>query len=179
MSKDISKEQQILDEFNAAMERGGMDHASPFGRVRRVINRADGSIDDRVLYNIVTKDGLNMIAANMIGPGTGANSAARYIIIGTATAQGSLGSVQGGIGEVSRKIGATITSSNEVAIVVCTWGGAADGLTGVALGTAGLANHANSGQGTFFSHLNSVDATLQASDTLSLQYEVQIGSHAL
>lgn len=179
MKKDISKEQQILDDFNASIGRSGMDYVMPMGQLRVTIYRADGSVEESLHKNIVTKDGLNMIAANMLGSGTGANSAARYIIIGTATAAGSLGSVQGGIGEVDRKLGAVIASSNEVGVWVATWAGNTDSLTGVALGTAGLGNHASSGQGTFFSHVPSLDCTLQASDFLSVQYEVQIGSHAL
>ena len=179
MKKDISNEQKILHAFKEALQACEKDGVVPFGRIRRTIYRANGDVEEVVLPNIVTKDGLNVMAANIIGPGTGANSAFRYLIIGTATAAGSLGSVQGGIGEVGRKIGNTIASSNEVAIIANTWQGAADGLTGIALGSAGITNHANSGSGTFGSHVNSVDATLAASDYLSLQYEIQVGSHNL
>jgi len=149
------------------------------GKWKFTITRADGSIEEHENTNIVTKDGLNAMAELILGDATGTNSAFNYLIIGTATAAGSLGSVQGGIGEVSRKIGATIASSNEVAILVATWAGDADGLTGVVLGTAGIANHVNSGQGIFGNHVNSVDATLSASDFLKVQMEIQVGSHAL
>lgn len=164
--------------FESFIEKG-KDGAVVTGTWRFKITRFDGSIEERIVKNIVTAAGLNAIAANMIGPGTGSNSAFRYIAIGTATAAGSLGSVQGGIGEVARKIGATIASSNEVAILVATWAGNADSLTGIALGTAAIANHANSGSGIIGNHVNSVNATLGASDFLSVQCEVQIGSHAL
>lgn len=179
MDKSISKEQSILDAFYSATKRAERDGLVPYGQIRRTITRFNGEIEEVVLPNIVTKDGLNTMAANVIGPGTGADSAFRYLVIGSATAAGSLGSVQGGIGEVGRKIGATIASSKEVAILVATWAGNADSLTGVALGSAGIINHANSGSGTFGSHVNSVDATLQDSDFLKIQYEIQIGSHNL
>lgn len=146
------------------------------GKWTFTITRANGDVEERVIDNIVTKDGLNAIASRVA---TNTTSAFAYIIIGTATAAGSLGSVQGGIGEVSRKIGSTLTSSNEVAILVATWAGAADSLTSVALGTAGITNHANSGSGTFGNHVNSVSATLAASDFLKVQVEIQVGSHAL
>lgn len=157
----------------------GKDHASVVGLWKFTITRADGTIEERESTNIVTKDGLNAIADLMLGDATGSNSGFQYIIIGTATNQGSLGSVQGGIGEVDRKIGSTITTSNEVAIIVATWAGAADGISGVALGSAGMTNHASSGQGVFGNHVNSVDATLNDSDFLKVQMEIQIGSHAL
>lgn len=175
-------EKQILDKFLDNVN-GEMQPVSAFlptiGRWRFTITRADGTIEEHVNNNIVTKDGLNAIANRAVNATIGTNSAFQYIIIGTATAQGSLGSVQGGIGEVSRKIGSTIASSSEVSILVATWAGAADGLTGIALGTAGITNHASSGQGVFGSHVNSVAATLNASDFLRVQMEIQIGSHAL
>jgi len=173
-------EKQILSKFLDNVN-GGMRESClrVKGTWRFTITRADGSIEENVQDNIVTKDGLNAIAELMLGDATAANSGMRYIVIGTVTAQGSLGSVQGGIGEVSRKIGSTITSSNEVAILVATWAGAADGLSTIPLGTAGITNHADSGQGVFGSHVNSVAATLNDSDFLRIQMEIQIGSHAL
>jgi hypothetical protein len=175
MSKGIS-ETEIVKSFKEAIGSAMVPH----GKWRFTVTRFDGAVEQTPwIDNIVTKDGLNVIAANMIGPGTGANSAFRYIAIGTATAAGSLGSVQSGLGEVSRKIGATIASSNEVAILVATWAGNADSLTGITLGTAGMVNHASSGSGTFGSHVNSVSATLQDSDFLQVEMQVQIGSHAL
>lgn len=171
----MNKDRELFEQFREAQKNGV--------QVRGVydieITRADGTKEHRRIDNIVTANGLNAIAELMIGDATGTNSAFKYIVIGTATAAGSLGSVQGGIGEVERKIGATITSSKEVAILVATWAGNADSLTGVALGTAGLGNHANSGQGILGSHVNSVDATLQDSDFLKVQVEIQIGSHNL
>lgn len=168
-------EKDIVQKFREGM----VNNVAVKGKWKFTITRADGSIEEHENENIVTKDGLNAIAELMLGDATGANSAFKYIIIGTVTAAGSLGSVQSGIGEVSRKIGATVASSNEVAILVATWAGNADGLTGVALGSAGITNHANSGSGVFGNHVNSVAATLAASDFLKVQMEIQIGSHAL
>lgn len=179
MDQNISKEKNILDKFINSAGRMVEDGVNVKGRWRFTITRADGSIEERIQDNIVTKDGLNAIAALMLGDATASNSGFRYLAIGTATAAGSLGSVQGGLGEVGRKIGSIIASSNEVAIIVATWAGAADGLTSVALGSAGMINHANSGSGVFGNHVNSVDATLNASDFLKVQMEIQIGSHAL
>ena len=171
MTKSIS-EKEILDQFKAGINNA----VSVRGRWHFNITRADGSVESHTTENIVTKDGLNAIAARMV---LNTTSAFAYIAIGTATAAGSLGSVQGGLGEVSRKLASTIASSNEVAILVATWAGNADSLTGIALASAGIVNHASSGSGTFGNHVNSVSATLAASDFLRIQMEIQIGSHNL
>ena len=171
-----TSEKDTLAKFKKVLNGGMGENISVMGRWKFEITRADGSVEKHECNNIVTKDGLNHLAALAV---TAASSPFAYIAIGTATAAGSLGSVQGGLGEVERKIGATISSSNEVAILVATWAGDADGLTGVALGSAGIINHANSGSGVFGNHVNSVDATLNASDFLKVQMEIKIGSHAL
>lgn len=175
MDRNISAEREILDAFRSAIDNA----VNPIGTWRARVDRADGSIEETVLCNIVTKDGLNAIAAQMIGSPTGANSSFQYIAVGTQTAAGSLGSVLSGLGEVTRKIGATITSSKSTAILVSTWAGNADSLTGVALASAGMINHADSGSGTLGSHVNSLDVTLQDSDFLTVTVEVQVGSHDL
>jgi len=149
------------------------------GTWKFTITRADGSIEEHVQENIVTKDGLNAIAELMLGDASGANSAFQYIAVGTVTEEGSLGSVQAGLGEVDRKIGSIIASSNEVAILVATWAGDLDGISGVPLASAGIINHVNSGFGILGNQVNSVNATLNDSDFLKVQMEVQIGSHGL
>lgn len=179
MDHNISKEQDILDRFNKAVGGGLNSGVAVRGRWCFTVTRADGTIEVSTSDNIVTKDGLDIIAANMIGPGTGANSAFRYIVIGTQTSAASLDSVQVGIGEVGRKLGSTIASSNEVAILVATWAGAADSITSVVFGTGGMANHADSGSGLLGNHVSSLNATLADSDFLKVQMEVQIGSHNL
>ncbi len=172
-----STTKSIVDNFKSNIGAG--DSIGVKGRWIWEITRADGITEVITADNIVTKDGLNTIAALMLGDATGVNSAFKYLAIGTSTSAGSLGSVQSGLGEVGRKIGSIITSSNEVAIISATWAGNTDGLTGVALGSAGVVNHAGSGSGIFGNHVNSVSATLNASDFLKVQMEIQIGSHAL
>lgn len=149
---------------------------SVIGKVTRTITRHDGTVEESVMYNQVTKDGLNFLASRGI---TNTGSAMAYIVVGTQTAAASLGSTQAGIGEVSRKIGSTLASSGEVMIAVATWAGAADSVTSVDLRSAGLVNHADSGQGTLFNQVNSVATILASSDFLRVQVEVQIGSHNL
>lgn len=170
-------EQDIVNAFKAAVSDG--NDVKPTGVWRFRVDRFDGRVEEAVVFNIVPEGGLNAIAAQLIGAPTGVNSAFRYIVVGTETNPGSLGSVLGGIGEVIRKVGATITSSKNTAILVCTLGGSTDSLTGVALGSAGMINHADSGQGTLGSHVNSVSTTLQDSDTLTIQAEITVGSHNL
>lgn len=138
------------------------------------ITRADGSVERHEICNTMQYLGLNKVAQMLT---SNAQSAFLYLAVGTVTAQASLGSTD--FGEVSRKIAATQTSSNEVAILVATWAGNADSLTGVALASGASVNHASSGQGQILNIVNSVDTTLQASDFLKVQMEVQVGSHNL
>lgn len=181
MSRNTS-ERETLEKFLAAVEQRGLqavlaDHVGPHARWRRVITRADGSVDDCIIpTNIVTKDGLNALASRGVADTT---SPIGYLAIGTVTAQHSLGSVVTGFGEISRKTPSIKASSGEVIIVAMTWAGNADSITGVALGSAACVNHANSGLGIAYNLTNSVNATLQASDFLLLQVEIQIGSHNL
>lgn len=146
------------------------------GKYRARIDRADGTVEEYTLFNSVIAGGLNTLAALGVGR-TDAGSAFKYLAVGTVTSQASLGSSN--FGEVSRKIASTITSSKETMILTATWAGNADGLTGVALASGCVANHADSGQGQYLSIVNSVDATLGDSDHLTLTAEIQVGSHAL
>lgn len=173
MTQDTIKEELIFSQFQEAMR----DNALLNVKWRKRITRADGTIDETIIpKNIVTKDGLNALASRAIGVAT---SAIAYLAIGTVTAAHSLGSVITGFGEVSRKTPSILASSGEVVIVAMTWAGNADGLTGVALGSAACVNHASSGLGIPYNLTNSVNATLAASDFLLLQAEIQIGSHNL
>lgn len=170
-----TSERELLQQFNDAIQDGISVHA----KWRRTIIRGDGSIEDTIIpKNIVTKDGLNAIASLCFGV-SGANSPMFYLGIGTVTAQHSLGSTVTMFGEISRKTASIKTSSSEVAIVTMTWAGNADSIAGVALGSAAILNHASSGLGVAFNLTNSVNATLQNSDFLLLQCEIQIGSHNL
>lgn len=126
------------------------------------------------INNQILAAGLNELAVKFT---VTSRPAYGWIAVGTQTAAGSLGSVWGG--EVSRKAGATLTTSKMTGILVCTWGGSADSVTSVVLETATIVNHANSGSGIPFNLLTGVAATLANSDLLKLQMEVQIGSHNL
>lgn len=173
MTQNTTDEAGLLMQFQEALQ----DNAPLHVQWRRRVTRADGSIDELIIpKNIVTKDGLNALAARAIGVAT---SAIAYLAIGTVTAAHSLGSAVTGFGEISRKTPSILASSNEVVIVAMTWAGNADGITGVALGSAACVNHASSGLGIAYNLTNSVNATLAASDFLLLQAEIQVGSHNL
>src|SRR6185295_6831544 len=110
-------EQRILAEFEAGLK----SCAEVSVTWRRRITRADGCIDELIIpENIVTKDGLNAIAANAIAPGTGVNSPIGYLAIGTVTAQHSLGSTVLLFGEVSRKVPITKATSKMTLILTAT-----------------------------------------------------------
>ena len=173
MTRNTTEEGRLLAAFHDAMQ----DNAPLNVKWKRTITRADGSVEDTIIpKNIVTKDGLNALAARAIGVTT---SAIAYLAIGTVTTAYSLGNTVLQFGEISRKTPSILASSSEVVIVTMTWAGNADGLTGIALGSAACVNHASSGQGIAYNLTNSVNATLAASDFLLLQAEIQIGSHNL
>jgi len=138
------------------------------------ITRADGRIEKKEICNTMIAAGLNQ-SAKLLTSNT--NSAFIYLSVGTVSNPASLGSAE--FGEVGRKAASTATSSNETAILVTTWAGAADSLTGVALYSGASVNHADSGQGEILNIVNSVDVTLQDSDHLKIQMEVRVGSHNL
>ena len=85
------------------------------------------------------------------------------------------------IGEVERKTASIAAGSNEVAVVVMTWAGAADSITSLDLRTGAIFNFPNSDLtvGIMLNAVNSVATILADSDFLKLQAEVQIGSHNL
>jgi len=144
------------------------------GKWTMEITRANGEIEKHDITNTMQYAGLNKAAQLLV---TNTNSAFLYLSVGTVTDASTLESTNWG--EVDRKIAATATTSHEVAILVATWAGNADSLTGVPLASAASVNHANSGQGEILNIVNSVDATLQDSDFLKIQMEVQVGSHNL
>jgi len=167
MNKDIT-DRSLLEQFNAGIP--------VIGVWRREITRADGSVEVLERKNTLTSAGLNQLALLGI---TNTNSAFLYLVVGSQTAAGSLGSVQGGLGEVSRKIGATQTSSKEFMILVATWAGATDSITSVALDSGAAFNHASSGSGVMLNQVNGMGATLGNSDFLKVQMEIRVGSHNL
>lgn len=151
-------------------------------RVWRADGRHNGGfnlIDEKLLKNVVTRAGLNRMANKWVS--NAANSAMAYTVIGTQTATHSLDSVQAGVGEVIRKIAATVTNSREWAYLQNTYGGASDTLTGVALDTVGVSDFASShaSTGILGSAVNGLGVTLQGSDLLDVTYRARVGSHNL
>jgi len=140
------------------------------------ITRANGDVEINRVANTLSSAGLNKLAQLGV---TNSNSAFLYLAVGTQSEASSLGSVQAGMGEVSRKMGATITTSKEFMILVATWAGAADGVTSLDLRTASAVNHATSGSGEHLNFVNSVSTTLADSDFLRIQMDVRVGSHDL
>lgn len=149
-----------------------------YGEWERKIYRADGTVETVVVKNTPVYKGLNRLAFRAT---TYTNTVAQYLVVGTQTAAHSLGSGQGGVGEVNRKVAASIVQSQEWFALTSTWGGASDSLTGIVLATAGITDYVNSHAtaDNFFSLSNSVATTLAASDTLQLTCRVRIGSHNL
>ena len=165
-------DRELLNRF----VRNNGNFAHVVGSWRRTITRADGTEEVAEYENTLTSEGLNLLASRGI---SNTNSAFAHIAVGTQTAASSLGSTQAGLGEVSRKLASTITTSNERMIFVATWAGAVDAITGVALETAGVFNAADSGSGVSLNFVNSVSTTLQDSDYLKLEVSVRVGSHNL
>lgn len=134
---------------------------------------------EMTLRNVVTRAGLNRMANKWVS--NAANSAMAYTVIGTQTATHSLDSAQAGIGEVIRKIAATVTNSREWAYLQNTYGGASDSLTGVALDSVGVSDFASShaSTGILGSAVNGMGVTLQGSDILDVTYRARVGSHNL
>lgn len=148
--------------------------------------RADGRpgggfylVGEQIRKNVVTRYGLNRLANKFVS--NAANSAMAYTVIGTQTATHSLDSAQGGVGEVLRKIAATVTNSREWAFLQNTYGGASDTLTGIVLDSIGVHDFASShaSTGGLGAVTNGVGVTLQASDLLDITYRARIGSHNL
>ena len=164
-------DRKLLEDFL----RDGGSLVPVMGRARITVTRADGSVEESVVKNQVTAAGLNLLAQK--GMANDVGSSFLYIAVGTQTAAGSLDSVTTGIGEVSRKTASIATNSLETMIAVMTWAGAADSITSLDLRTAGMVNHADSGEGTFMNMVNSVATILADSDFLKVQLEVRVGSH--
>ena len=136
------------------------------------IIRVDGSIEYEERENIVTDVAMDFLAAYLSSsPG----SSMAHMAVGSGTTAGSLGSTNIA-GEVARNEIATRESSHNVWICAATFAGAADSVTSVALGEAGVFNHSGSGEGTMFQMVNGTLATLGDSDYLHLTIETTIGS---
>lgn len=170
--KDHITDREILQKYRNALNDG----IQVRGKWKIEVTRADGTVEHRECENIVTAAGLTELALRTVD---NTRSGFIFLGIGTQTAAHSLGSVQGGIGEVERKAASIAAGSNEVAVVVMTWAGAADSITSLDLRTGAIFNHGSSGSGIMLNAVNSVATILADSDFLKLQAEVQIGSHNL
>lgn len=174
MNKLNISDRQLYDAF---IDRFGKNEGAAVEGVWNFeVTRANGSIEKHTVENTLSSAGLNKLAQLGI---SNTNSAFLYLAIGTQTAASSLGSVQGGMGEVERKIASTIVSSVEFMILVATWAGAADGITSLDLRTASAVNHADSGSGEHLNFVNSLATILADSDFLKVEMAVRVGSHNL
>lgn len=172
MNPSTGEERKIYDEFCDAVLARGKGVISIWRGDKGDYNRPPDEFHE--VNNQVLAAGLNELATKMT---VTSRPAYGWIAVGTLTAAHSLGSVWAG--EAGRKAGATLTTSKMTAILVATWGGSADSVTSIALETAAIVNHANSGSGIPMNVLTGVAATLANSDLLSLQMNFQIGSHNL
>lgn len=172
MSRDISNVNETLIPCGVGV----------YGEWDVRVTRADGSVEEKTLRNIVTAYGMNRIA-NRAVQATG-TTPFYCIAVGTATAAPadtdgptSLGEVVGGRKQ-SINTGAS-AQSREWIFLTATYAGATDGLTGLALASAAIADLPTSSAvtGGIGNRVNGLGVTLQASDFLSLTVRLRVGSH--
>lgn len=154
------------------------DMMMPFGELHCVITRYDGTVERKVVKNLITSAGMNRLASRAI---VGATTSVLYVLgIGSYTVasnQVSLGSTN--FGELTRKASATQVQSKEFFSLVSTFGGSADGITSLTIDAGALCDHASSGSGIVAGIGQGLAVTLGNSDFLHLTYRVQVGSHNL
>lgn len=152
------------------------------GRYHVKVTRADGSIEEKYVDNIVLRTGLNRLANRGV---QASGTSVFYIVgVGTATATHSLDSAQGGFGEVSRKtsnVTGSSAQSREWIFLTQTWAGFADSITSVALDTVFTSDYPNShaSTGAYLNAANGLGVTLGNSDFLALTAQIRVGSHNL
>ncbi len=142
--------------------------------------RHDGRIEEKTLYNIITAAGLNRIA-NRAVQATG-TSVFYVMCLGSNNTAPALTDVQSNMGEMVRKsfIGTGASAqSREYIFGVCTFGGAADGVTSLTLNCAGIFDFPNSHAttGVLGNRVNALAVTLGNSDFLNITVSVRMGSH--
>lgn len=159
------KERQTLEDFAEAL---GIS-------TKHTITKeyGDGRVEEYHVTNIVTGAGRDALASRAMSDTT---SPFGWMAAGSGTAAGAIGSTSLTF-ETIRKA-ATMSTSNEVIIGVCCFGGAADSITSAFLDEAGLFNHVNSGQGTMLNLLTGINHTFAESDVVKVQMEVSVGSYA-
>lgn len=151
-----------------------------YGEWNVKVVRADGSVEEKVVRNVVTVAGLNRIANRAV---QAAGTTPFYnIVIGSRTNASTFTDVQSNMGEMSRKsfiaTGAS-AQSREWIFGVATWGGAADGVTSLTIDCAGISDHVNSHAttGIIANRVAGLAVTLGNSDFLNLTVRIRVGSH--
>ncbi len=144
------------------------------GTFIRTITRANGDVDRKVIPNIVTADGLNLLASRAI-----ANTGSKFNWLGVGTQNYTPHINSQTFGESNRKQAALISSSKELIVAIATWGGAADSVTSQQLEMAGIANHETIDSGIMLNIADGLSTVLADSDFLHLEIQVQVGSHNL
>lgn len=170
----------IFDRVRDAVRvlNGTISHIPVTGEWDVKVIRHDGTVEEKTLRNTVTVTGLNRLASCAVNSAAGVMNA---IVVGTATAGPALTDSQSSFGEVIRKsfiaLGAS-AQSREWFFGVCTIGGSADGVTSLALASAGLTIGATSLATSFImNRVNGLGVTLGNSDFLNLTARVRVGSH--
>jgi hypothetical protein len=149
-----------------------------YGEWEVTVTRWDGKVERKRLINTVTVPGLNRIASCAVNSAAGVFNA---LAIGTATAAPALTDSQSSLGEVGRKasigLGAS-AQSREWIFLTATWGGSADGITSVALDSAGITIGTSSlATALLANRVNGMGVTLANSDLLNLTARIRVGSH--
>ncbi len=114
--------------------------------------------------------------ARRISGGDTVSSPMRYMAVGTSGVTPIL-SHSRLLGEVKRKLSAVYSATGlNVYTNTATFGGAADGVTGITLREVGIFNHAGSGAGVMFQRVLMEAITLAGSDLISITLGTNIGS---
>jgi len=144
------------------------------GTFIRTITRENGDIDRKALANIVQHLGLNNLANRAVTDG---GSKYGWLAIGTADYTPHINSQE--ILECDRKPAAIVGNSEELIVVIATWGGDAESVTSNQIEMAAIGNHQTSGSGHFLNVVDGVSTVLADSDFLHLEVQVRVGSHAI
>lgn len=103
MTTNTSEEELLAQQF--------LDALPIYGEWTRTITRHDGTVERKVIRNIVTKDGLNHLASRAV-----ADTGSKYGWLGVGTADYTPHINSQSIGEASRKAAAIIGSSRELIV---------------------------------------------------------------
>lgn len=146
--------------------------------VRAEIIRANGSVEDVCVEDLIVNSGRTYLAKRIAG-GDSVASAMAYMAIGSVSTAPALTDTTL-TGEIKRKALSTNSAiTNNVHTCVSTFGGAADSIQSIAITEAGIFNHASSGQGTMFQRVTFSSVTLADSDMLKITLETNVGSNTI